>query len=235
VDRSLLVLFDIDGTLLLDDEYAHGRAMVRAMRDVWGVDLPDDVVRRVDPWGKTDLRIAREAVATAGVGEAGFRERQAAWIGEASCAFQDVAEAVADRWLMREGVASALARLAESRMRLTLLTGNLRPIAEEKIMRMGLLQYVELAIGAYGDDAEERAELVPLARRRAGTPAHPWPRGATVIVGDAPGDVAAAGADSVASVVFASRRFTREALVGATVVVDDTEELVTALLRHARK
>jgi phosphoglycolate phosphatase-like HAD superfamily hydrolase len=218
----LLVLFDVDGTLLLDDEYAHGRAMVRAMRDVWGVDLPDDVVRRVDPWGKTDLTIAREAVATAGVGETGFRERQAAWIEAASSAFQEVAEDVADRWLMREGVASALARLAESRMRLTLLTGNLRPIAQEKMMRVGLLQYLELAIGAYGDDAEERAELVPLARRRAGTPAGPW-------------DVAAAMADGVASVVFASRRFTREALVGATVVVDDTEELVTALLRRARK
>jgi beta-phosphoglucomutase-like phosphatase (HAD superfamily) len=41
MSAEFLVLFDLDGTLLLDDAYTHGRAMVRAMRDVYGVSLRD--------------------------------------------------------------------------------------------------------------------------------------------------------------------------------------------------
>ena len=227
---TLLVLFDIDGTLLLDDAYAHGRAMVRSMREVWGVELSDDIVELVEPWGKTDLQIARAALATAGIDDTGFRERRGAWIRAAGRAFEDEVQAGADQWRMRDGLAHALARLAESGMRLSLVTGNLRPIAEAKVRQMGLFLRFDLAIGAYGDDAEDRADLVPLARERAGSPDRPWPRHAAVLVGDAPGDVAAARADGVPAVVFVSPRFTPEALAGATVVVEDTQDLVDTLL-----
>jgi phosphoglycolate phosphatase len=184
MSATLLVLFDIDGTLLLDDAYAHGRAMVRAMREVWDVDPPDDIVESVEPWGKTDLQIARAALATAGIDDAGFSERRAAWIEAASRAFEDEVKAGADQLRVRDGVAHGLARLVESGMRLGLVTGNLRPIAEAKVRQMGLLLRFDLAIGAYGDDAEDRADLVPLARERAGSPDHPWPRHAAVLVGE---------------------------------------------------
>lgn len=85
---ALLVLFDVEGTLLMEDAYAHGRAMTRAMREVWRVELPDDVVQRIEPWGKTDVRIARERrearehVAVAGVGSAPAPERLALELAE---------------------------------------------------------------------------------------------------------------------------------------------------------
>ena len=97
----LLVLFDVDGTLLVDDRYAHGRAMVRAMRQVWDVALPDDVVERVDPWGKTDLRIAREALVTVGIGDPAFESGRDAWVQAASLAFKEEGRD------LREGVAGA--------------------------------------------------------------------------------------------------------------------------------
>src|SRR5258708_23207798 len=67
--ESQLVLFDIDGTMLLDDAYAHGRAMIEAMRSVYGAEIADDAVQRTQPWGKTDMRIAREALTGAGLDE----------------------------------------------------------------------------------------------------------------------------------------------------------------------
>jgi phosphoglycolate phosphatase len=225
----LLVLFDIDGTLLLDDGYAHGRAMVRAMREVWGVALPDDAVERVEPWGKTDLRIAREALVAAGVAPAAFDGGRDAWIGAASKAFEGEVEASADAWQIREGLSAGLDRLAERGMRLTLLTGNLKPIAAAKVRQMGLLPFLDLEIGAYGNDAEERADLVPIARRRARWGGAPWPRDRAVIVGDTPGDVAAAEAASVAALIFASDRFPAATLAGATLVVRDVPEMVRTL------
>jgi phosphoglycolate phosphatase len=230
---TLLVLFDVDGTLLLEDAYAHGRAMVRAMRKVWRVDLADDVVERIEPWGKTDRRIARESLLTAGVGAAEFERGLDRWMDAASRAFEEERASAAPAWRVRDGVGDALERLAARGLRLTLVTGNLKPIAAAKMLQIGLLGFLDLEIGAYGSDAEKRAELVPLARRRAAAAGAPWPRERTVVVGDTPGDAAAADADGVASLLFASARYPAVKRAGATRVVTGADDLVAARERMA--
>jgi len=47
------------------------------------------------------------------------------------------------------------------------LTGNIRPLAHAKLGALGLIGYLDMDIGAYGDDHEIRAELVHIARRSA--------------------------------------------------------------------
>src|SRR3954447_11246006 len=78
-DTRLLLLFDIDGTLLrYGGAREHAAALIQALREVYDVDLPDDAVQRVGPWGKTDQRIAREVLVQAGVrpdGDPGWMER----------------------------------------------------------------------------------------------------------------------------------------------------------------
>lgn len=221
----ILVLFDIDGTLLIDDAHAHGRAMVRAMRSVYGIDLPDDAVERVRPWGKTDLQIVREALEAGELSADEVEARRDAWVAEAAARFKEESSAA---WDVRTGVADAVQRLAAAGMRLTLLTGNLRAIAARKVELMGIADAFDVEIGAYGDDAEDRTRLVPIARRRAGGP---WPRARTVVVGDTPADVATARADQVRSIVFASARYPRRMLTGADVVIDGSDELVSVLER----
>lgn len=227
-DREpLLALFDIDGTMLLDDSYAHGRAMVEAMRSIYGVAMADDAVLRTQPWGKTDPQIAREALTMAGIGEDEIEQGRAAWIKEAGEVF--VADRTSRDWILRPGLATALDRLRTKGMRLGLLTGNLRRIAVTKIERLGLAGIFDLNVGAYGDDAEARTELVPIARGRAGSLRVPWPRERTVVIGDTPGDIATARADRVASVMLASQRYPRTALADADAVVSDVDELLTTL------
>ena len=74
------------------------------------------------------------------------------------------------------GIAELLAQL-ESRAsaRLSLLTGNLEPIARLKLERAGIGRFFAAGQGAFGSDAERRELLGPIARARAGTPAEPIP------------------------------------------------------------
>ena len=229
MSEKLLTLFDLDGTLLVDDAYVHGRAMVRAMREVFGVSPPDDIVELIDPWGKTDPRIAREALHTAGLSGDAIDQYLGHWMAVAGDLFLEEAPSHADAWITRPDLAAGLRKLTESGMRLGLLTGNLREIAKAKLDLMGVASQFDLSVSAYGSDAEERNELVPIARERAGAAGRPWARERTVVVGDTPEDIAAARADSVACVVFASERFPDDRLIGAHGVVSDMDDLVRVL------
>ena len=48
------------------------------------------------------------------------------------------------------------------------------------------------AQGAFGSDAEDRAALPAIARRRAGAVGKPYPRALTIVIGDTPRDIACA-------------------------------------------
>src|SRR5512132_3481510 len=61
---GVLVLFDIDGTLLLRAAQAHARAIHEALREVYGVAASPG---RVEAAGRTDLDIARALALLAGV------------------------------------------------------------------------------------------------------------------------------------------------------------------------
>lgn len=229
LSANLLILFDIDGTILLDDAHAHERAMVQATRSVYQVQLPDDAVERVEPWGKTDLQIVRDVLRLAGVNNDETDRRRSVWIDAAGCAFVAEAAALTASWRVRPGLAEALARLSSLGMRATVVTGNLRVIATVKVGRMGLAESLDIEIGAYADDAEDRVQLAPIARERAGSPGFPWPRARTVVVGDTPRDIAGARADGVRSVVFSSARYPAAALIGADIVITQVRELVATL------
>jgi phosphoglycolate phosphatase-like HAD superfamily hydrolase len=104
------------------------------------------------------------------------------------------------------------------------LTGNIEPIAHHKLAAAGLGRWFERGQGAFGSDAEDRRELVPVARARAGG----WPRERTVVIGDAPGDVACALADGVVAVILLGH-FSRQELAGAHAFIERFSELGDAL------
>ncbi|MGO9900796.1 MAG: hypothetical protein ACLP0J_14150, partial [Solirubrobacteraceae bacterium] len=55
---GLLLLFDIDGTLLRGGNLAHGEALIAALARVHGIDA-SHLYLRVSPAGRTDGEIAR--------------------------------------------------------------------------------------------------------------------------------------------------------------------------------
>jgi phosphoglycolate phosphatase-like HAD superfamily hydrolase len=111
--------------------------------------------------------------------------------------------------------------------RLSLVTGNLEPVARLKLERAGIGHHFPAGQGGFGSDHESRAELPPIARARAADPA--WPRERTVVIGDTPRDIACARADRVRVAAVATGPFAIAALAEADAVVDDARALLPVL------
>jgi phosphoglycolate phosphatase len=224
----VLILFDIDGTLVPGRPQAHQDALIGALGEVYGIAVRDgeNPVADVEPWGKTDRQIVRDVLRARGLSDPEIDAGLPA-LERHACELHARNDEVRLAGEPRETAAAALEELRLGAHRLALLTGNLEPIAWQKMELCGLDGWFEPGQGAFDSDAEHRPELVPIARRRAGSDSRPHPRGDTLLVGDTPLDVAAAHADEVRCVAITGRRFDRAALLegGADAVVDDLAEL----------
>jgi phosphoglycolate phosphatase len=225
---AVLVLFDIDGTLLLRAHVEHREALADAVREVWGVDDPGSSA--VPAAGRTDGEIAREICLLGGVDAA--RIDAGADDFRAACATAYARRCPAD---LRdrlaphaERVLSALA--ARPGVRLSLVTGNLEAVARLKLHRAGLGAYFAAGQGGFGSDAEDRTELPAIARRRAGADGGAYPRERTVVVGDTPNDIACARADGVRCVAVATGPFDAAELGAADAVVAGLDRLPAVLV-----
>jgi phosphoglycolate phosphatase len=218
----LLLLWDIDGTLLQRASAEHGRALREAAARVHGLGSLDSVTAEYA--GRTDAAILRDLLRLAGVEDAAIDAR-AEEVRSASAELfarlcpDDLSGFVAS------GVPEVLAAAAERGFRQALLTGNFEPIGRLKVARAGLGAYFEAGQGAFGSDSVSRARLPAIARGRAGD----WPRERTVVIGDTPRDNACARADDVRVVAVATGPFGVEELADADAVVDDARALLPVL------
>jgi phosphoglycolate phosphatase len=227
----LLVLFDIDGTLVQRAAAEHRAAVHAALHEVYGV--RDAASARVDAAGRTDVEIARRILLLSGLDaaaiDAGLADfRAAAAHHYAELVPKDLSGAVTPG--MRELLESLAARGDRA---LSLVTGNLEPIARLKLRAAGLGRFFPRGQGAFGSDHEDRSELPSIARARAGRQRgrDPWPRDRTVIVGDTPRDIACARADGVRCVALATGAYDRRALSGADAVAATPKEIAALLER----
>jgi phosphoglycolate phosphatase len=227
---TLLLLFDIDGTLLQGGAVAHWRALREAAAQVHGLEELDDGT--VEVAGRTDEAIVRDRLVAAGIdgpqADARWPEvKEAAVAAYARLCPPDMSDRVAP------GIAELLPALAARprEFRLSLVTGNLEPVARLKLERAAIGHWFEPGQGGFGSDHRSRAELPAIARRRAGD----WPRERTVVIGDTPRDIACARADRVRVVAVATGMFTVDALADADAVVDDARALLPVLEDFAQK
>jgi phosphoglycolate phosphatase-like HAD superfamily hydrolase len=191
---SLLVLWDVDQTLV----YAYGAGLTvyqAAFRDLFGRELPELSISMA---GRTDRAIALDILTAAGIPDP--REQVAKFQALQSAHAPTVAAEIAARGRVLPGAIAAiaaLAALAEGRPGLrvvqSVLTGNVREMAEVKLSALGVTDHLDLDSGAYGTESEIRADLVPVARRNAARRyGEDFSGAATVLVGDTPLDVEAA-------------------------------------------
>jgi phosphoglycolate phosphatase len=203
----------------------HAQALREAAASVHGLPALDGVVEAA---GRTDLAIARDLLAAAGVA----RDRIDGSVRAVADATVSAFERLAPRDLsskLAPGIFNLLPKLAARRADfvLSLVTGNLEPVARLKLDRAGVGGYFVDGQGAFGSDSEDRNELVPIARSRAALPA--WPRERTVVIGDTPRDIACARADGVRVVAVGTGPFGVEALADADAVVDNARALLPVL------
>jgi phosphoglycolate phosphatase-like HAD superfamily hydrolase len=213
---SRLILFDIDGTLVLTGR-AGVRAMTRALVDVFGI---HDGFADISLAGRTDWYLLNLAL------EQHQKTLDAAELDHFRATYvRYLLEEVPKRGEGRRGIMPGITSLLDTLDRkadvfLGLLTGNFAEAARIKLEHFDLWRYFRC--GAYGDDAHDRNALVPVALARAREcGADSFDR--IFIVGDTPHDVACAAAGNATSIAVATGGFDVQALraAGADVVFED--------------
>jgi phosphoglycolate phosphatase len=230
VNAQRLVLFDIDGTLVLTGR-AGLRAMNRACQDTVG---HANALNGVVVAGRTDWIILHDVMANHGLSLDAVRldhlRRQ--YIAHLAEEIVLPGEGVKD---VMPGIRELLDRLhGRPDVALGLLTGNFEDGARIKLEHFDLWKY--FAVGAFGGDSSDRNDLVPIALDRArerGIADVPFSR--VVVVGDTPHDVACAHAVGAVAVAVATGGYTVDRLrdTGADYVFSDLRdtEAFLALLR----
>lgn len=182
-----LVLFDIDGTILLSSG-AGRRAIVSAIAEEIGDTGP---LTHIPFGGKTDPQIVSELLAAAGEREPPSSDRVTGICRRYVELLATELERPTTRTYVMPGVHQLLTRLErETGIILGLLTGNLAQGARLKLRAAGI-DPERFQVGAYGSDAAHRPELPPIAASRAIPFFGHEPRGdAVVIIGDTPADIA---------------------------------------------
>ena len=194
-----LILFDIDGTLLITGGAAK-KALVRAVKDTYGV------VGRLESFpfdGKTDPQIIRIVLKEAGVSEsvieANLRDCLSLYVK-----YNEEELPRATKAVLYPGVRDVLELLSkDERVTLGVLTGNVEEGAKQKLAMFDLQGY--FAFGAYGSDSADRGELARLGLQRAKEiTGQPFQPGETFIIGDTEFDIACAHAVGAHAVAVAT-------------------------------
>lgn len=180
-----LVLFDIDGTILLTDG-AGKRAIHRALREVFGSTGPDDH----HFGGKTDPQIVRELMRIEGHEDPHIDDRMPLLLDRYVRYLGEELLTSAAKVETMPGVNELLDALAQRDDAIVgLLTGNLVAGAKAKLASVGI-DFEQFKVGAFGSDHELRGELPAVAQQRARAELGVDVAGADVVViGDTPADI----------------------------------------------
>ena len=218
----MLVLFDIDGTLLLRASAEHAAALREALETVYGVTTDG---RPVSAAGRTDTAIARDLAALGGVERERFDAGLEAFIAACGRAYAERCPPSLDAFVA-PGMAELLAALAaRGDVLCSLVTGNYETVARLKLERAGIGHHFPSGQGGFGSDSEDRNELPAIARARAAN----YPRERTIVIGDTPLDIECAHADGLRILAIATGLYSADQLGAADAIATDAHEL-TALL-----
>ena len=220
-----LLLFDIDGTLLAAQGIG-ASAMERAGQRLFGEAF---TLKGIDFGGALDPWIFREAFARLGRTDAldhhdAFHE---AYIAELTRAL----ESGERRPRVIDGVASALASLGNvPAYTLGLVTGNYTRAVPLKLSAAGI-DPAKFVVGAFGDEAPTRPDLVRLAMERWVKRGGGGRADRVVVIGDTPRDIDCARRNGCRCIAVATGRHTMQELDGhgADHVVPDLTNLAELL------
>ncbi|MFE3182780.1 HAD family hydrolase [Streptomyces violascens] len=219
----LIVLWDIDHTLI-DNAGVSKEIYAAAYTALAGI----PPVRPASTEGRTDRLIMRDMFL-------GHDKPVPAWATVEAALAQaggDRLGQLRTRGTVLPGVREALeAASAHHGWVSSVLTGNIMPNARVKLSAFGLDPLLDMTVGAYGADAEQRPALVNVARQRIRNQRHLQAETPLVLIGDTPRDVEAAltsGAEVIA-VATGIHSQAELAAAGAHMVVPDLSDTTSLL------
>ncbi|HEY4306442.1 MAG TPA: HAD hydrolase-like protein [Gemmatimonadaceae bacterium] len=222
-----LVLFDIDGTILLSGG-AGKRAMDRALVEVFGSSGPDNH----SFGGKTDPQIVRELMRIDGHEDPHIDGRMSELLDRYLAYLNREIDADRSRVVTMPGIHELLDALElRDDVILGLLTGNLIAGAKTKLNAANI-DFDRFKVGAFGSDHETRGELPAVAQRRAreelGVDVH---GGDVVVIGDTPADIDCGRSIGARAIAVATGHFSVDDLRAhqPAVVFEDLSDTAAAI------
>ena len=199
-------LFDIDGTLLAAGDPDHIPCLTESLTTVFGRPITLD---GIPLGGNQELAIAREAARRAGVPDERIDSGLGEVMAELGRRFLARVTDRSDRLL--PGTPGSVRALADDGWLIGVLSGGARAVSQAKLSAAGVGEL--FPFGAFGDDHDDRAALVPRALAE-GLAHHGQdvPIRRTVLIGDTPRDIDAARRAGCGVVAVATGRFTADEL-----------------------
>ncbi|MCK5076898.1 MAG: HAD hydrolase-like protein, partial [Calditrichia bacterium] len=157
--KNLLLLIDIDGTLLSTNGVAVN-FMIQAAEEETGKKIKFEII---DYIGKLDPQIIETLLNKGEYSEQKIKERKNAVYNRYIQLLKPALKK--EDVTIYKGVRDFLEFIKSKELKYGLLTGNTAAGAEVKLSSADLLKH--FSFGAYGDDADNRAALVPIAISRA--------------------------------------------------------------------
>lgn len=226
-----VVLFDIDGTLLLSDG-AGRRAMERVLLDTFGNTGPTSYRYG----GKTDKLIVRETMRLAGIPDEKIKAAMDAVIAAYLQNLRNELTSNANAARALPGVFELLDAVERhNNLVLGILTGNVVEGAGVKLRAVNV-DPERFKVGAYGSDHELRPMLPPIAQQRASALlGHEVPGDRLIIIGDTEHDMTCGigvGARAIGVATGGVPRQELESHAPAAVFDDftDTDRVMQAIL-----
>ncbi|MEU9028140.1 haloacid dehalogenase-like hydrolase [Streptomyces sp. NPDC048383] len=220
---QLIVLWDIDHTLI-ENAGVSKEIYAEAFAALAG----SPAMGPAPTEGRTDRMIMREMLRQHEVAEPDWSTIEAALIRAGEGREEDLRR----RGTALPGVREVLGAVAQRAGWVSsVLTGNIAANARVKLSAFNLDQLLDLTIGAYGGDADQRPDLVAIARERAQRLRGVRGDVPVVLVGDTPRDVEASLATGSGIIAVASGIHGQEELsaAGATVVLPDLSDTAQVL------
>jgi len=194
-----LLLFDIDGTLILGGGAGEG-ALFQAMQDCFGLTGGFD---RINMAGATDKAIAMELLS------ANELEPSPENIAKLLDRYLEVLEEKLPQQggILLPGIVELLEDLTHrADCVLGLLTGNIRKGAEIKLQHFGVWHF--FSFGAFADDHHDRNQLGDYAKARAlEHHGEEFPPERIYVIGDTPKDIACGKAFGARTVAIATGKY----------------------------
>ena len=226
MNHATLVLFDIDGTILISGG-AGERSLRLGFKEEFGL---EEDLKQVDIAGRTDSGIARQILAKHGL-QATPEMLERFFSGYLRHLKFELPRR---QGKLLPGVLPLIQRLQSiPNAYLALLTGNLERGARLKLSHFGLADVFEF--GAFADDHYDRNQLGPFAKERA-RDRHgiSFSEENTFVIGDTPHDISCARAFGAKALAVATGSFSHEQLAqhepdALFADLSDTNAVLTAL------
>jgi len=221
-----LILFDIDKTLV-GEMVRDGDPWQLAFKSVYGVDC-GITVSQTNTHGMTHKQIAIETLKNKG-----FKEDEI--LGKFDF-FIETLEKFYEKSLengkisLFPKITELLQKLYDKGYILGLITGNTRIIAFAKLKKAGIDKF--FSIGGFGDDSQNREELIKLALNRAKEKYFQFDDKKVFVIGDTPKDISAAKKFHLQTIGVATGIYSKQNLSDADFVLDnlqDTEKVLSII------